>query len=244
LPLGPTLAVVNVMDARALTDIDALAAVKNIDFVNLDGTGLIDLDAFSTLESADSSLFVLNNAALVDATGVGNIQSSQSILFDSNAVLRTLPAFSSVNLLPDLVTITGNPELEELSLDFAFATSQGFEVGEEYVPLSMDLIRIGNNAKLRSIALATNFAEVFGLHAAQIVALENNASLTQVDFGGLQRADVLSIDQNPALAEVVLGDLDTVDSLRVTGNAALDATVFAPVRTFERRSSGNAVDLP
>jgi hypothetical protein len=244
LPLGPTLAVFNVLDAPALTDIDALATVKNIDILSLDGTGVTDLHAFSALESADSSLFVLNNAALADASGLGGIQQSQSILFDNNALLKTIPTFSSLNRLPDLVMIKGNPELEQLTLDLELTTTNGLEVSGDFLSLSMGILQIQNNAKLRSVALAENFSESFGLHAAQIVTLDNNASLARIDFGGLQRADVLSIDQNPALTEVALGELATVDSLRVTGNAALDASVFAPVRTFERRSSGNAVDLP
>jgi hypothetical protein len=243
LPLGPTLAVFNVLDVPALTDIDALASVKNIDILSLDGSGVTDLHAFSALESADSALYVMNNLALVDATGLGAIHQSQSILFSNNTALKTLPPFSGVNILPDLVMITDNPELEALRLDFAFATSAGLDVGGQYLPLSMGILQIDHNAQLSSVALAANFSESFGLHSVQIVSLEDNASLTRVDFGGLERADVLAIDQNAALSEVALGTLATVDSLRVTSNAALDASVFAPVRTFERVSSGNAVDL-
>jgi len=73
------------------------------------------------------------------ARRAGGVLQSQSILFDNNAVLRRLPAFSSMNMLPDLVTITSNPELEELRLDFALASSIGVEVGGEILPMPAPL---------------------------------------------------------------------------------------------------------
>jgi hypothetical protein len=243
LPLGPDLVVLNLAEVPALTDIDALATVKNIDTLNLDGTGLVHLDALSALENATSNLFILNNPALVDASGLGGVQQSQSLLFTNNASLKTLPTFSSLTALPNLVTITDNPELEELTLDLQLALASSLEAGGVFRLLSMDSLRVANNERLRSVALSANFSEVFGLHDVQIVALEDNPSLVQIDFGGLQRVDLLSIGQNPALTQVELGALATVDSLRVIGNASLDANVFASLRTFERESSGNAIEL-
>jgi hypothetical protein len=236
----PVFQILNVGDCLALVNIDALANVTGIQMLNLDGTGLVDLDALSTLQDASDSLFVQNNPALVDASGLGNLVQSQSVLFSNNAALKVLPVFSNLSFIPDILTIRDNPELEELNLDFAFALPMSLDVGGELYSLGTDLINIGSNAKLRRVTFAPVSSEVVGLHAAQVVRLEQNPSLAQLDFGGLQRADLLYIAQNTALTEVILGDLATVDKLVVTNNPSLDASVFDPVRTFERTSSGNA----
>jgi hypothetical protein len=178
----------------------------------------------------------------VDAGGLGNVRQSLSVLFANNAALKILPAFSSREFVPDIITIRDNPELLEVNLDFGFASTRSVVVGGEPYALGADVIAIGNNAKLRSVTFAPFVSEIFGLHAAQIVRLEQNPGLVHLDFGGLQRADILSIDQNPALTEVLLGELATVDTLRVTNNSSLDASVFDPVRTFERTATGNASD--
>jgi hypothetical protein len=239
----PEFQVLNVLDCPALADIDALANVTSIEILSLDGTGLADLGGLSALAGAWGSASVLNNPALVDASGLDNLVQSQSILFSNNAVLKILPAFSSFSFVPDIITIRDNPELEELSLDFGTALTVSAGVGiDEYYALSADIIDVGSNAKLRRVTFAPLVAEFFGLQAVQLVRLEQNPSLARVDFGGLGRADVLSIDQNPALTEVLLGSLATVDRLVVTNNPSLDASAFDPVRTFERISRGNASD--
>jgi hypothetical protein len=239
----PVFEVLNVFNCPALADIDALMAVTGIQIVNLENTGVTDLNALSALEGAFDSLYVIDNVSLVDASGLGNVRESRSVLFQGNTALRILPSFSSYDFAPDLIIIRDNPELEEVDLDLRLALASSVEVGDEFQPLSMDFISVSNNAKVRSVTFAPFVSDVFGLHAAQIVRLDQNPSLTLLDFGGFERADVLFIDQNPALTEVILGSLATVDTLEITDNPSLDASVFDPVRTFERISTGNANDL-
>jgi hypothetical protein len=239
---GPTLHFLDILDTPSLTDIDALANVTSIGGLVLSGTGLADLDALSALATIDS-IDIENNPALADVSGLDNLQGSGQVVFSGNAALKALPSFSKFYYPPLTVTVTDNPELEELNLDLQLSNATFVEVGSGLHVSSTELIRVVNNAKLRSVVFAPSVGEKFGLKATQVVALEKNASLTRVDFGGLQRADVLSIDENPVLSEVTLGDLANVDSLEVTDNPALDASVFAPVSTFERTSSGNAAEL-
>lgn len=237
LALDANLDVLNLMGSPRLVNIDALSAVTSINIVNLEQLGIGDLQALASLTDIGSSLFVVGCPALVDASALSNVQQCQSILFQDNAALKTLPSLQNLGTLPDLININGNPELESIVLDSQFSIGLGPVLGGRSRDLSMDSIIIGDNAKLRSVSFAPALSEAFGLKAAEVVAFERNPSLESIDFGGFQRADVLFINDNPALANVVIGDLATVDSLELTGNPALDTSVFDGVRTFERIES-------
>lgn len=243
LVLDDTLSAFNVMGSPLLVNIDPLSSVTFIDYLNLEETGVTDLRALSSLEGV-TSMFFLNNPALVDPSGLDHVAQCQSYMFQGNAALKTVPSFAAYTILPDLITIDSNPELESVVFDAPFAISLGPLAGGSYRSFGLDAILISNNAKLRSVSVAPSLAEEFGLKAAQVVAFERNPSLESVDFGGFQRADVLVINDNPALASVTIGELASVDSLELTGNPALDTSVFDGVLTFERIESAEPAAPP
>lgn len=238
--LDAELARVGIFEEPALTDIRALEGVTVLGTLVIDGTGLADLDALTSLQRVDDELAIQNNPALLDASGLESLRQARSFNLENNASLRAAPSFQSYFSPPEVILIHDNPELEELSIDLPEATTNGIAVSGGVVPSSIDGVLIRNNAKLRSVEFPPSPIEPLGLSAIQVLAFEDNPSLTRIDFGELSRVDLLAIDRNPALAEVTLGDLATVDTLRITDNPALDPGLFDPVRTFERELSGNA----
>lgn len=234
LSLSSALNVFNVMDTPQLTDIDAVSVVTSMGVLVLQNTGITNLDALAQVANVSDSLFVIDNPALVDATGLSNVAQSASVLFSGNAALKTLPSFASYFTLPDNITIRDNDELETIVIDAPFANALASAVGGQYRAFNSELIQISGNAKLSSFTLVPALADVIGLRAVQVVALESNPSLVHADFGSLTRADMLVINDNATLSDVSLGELDTVNSLVLAGNPALDVSRFDAVRTFDR----------
>jgi hypothetical protein len=240
LTLGPDLTLLSVFEELALTDIDAVSAVTTLGALELNTVGVTHLDALSGVLSVQGAISIANNPDLIDVRGLGNVSQARSFELVNNAKLELLPSFQSYFAPPDIIVITDNPELEELTFDFFNSSTDGFLVGDELLSLSTGGMAITNNATLRRVAFPAARNESLGVSSMQVVAFERNPSLSEIDFGGLSRADRLAILQNPALGEVNLGKLARVDTLQITDNPALDTNVFDPVLTFERIESGNA----
>jgi hypothetical protein len=251
--LSPELVSLNGLDATglrfvslyaspALTDLSALAPVRNLDNLILYEIGVRDLSAFAGLESSEN-LSVFNNPALVDASGLGALQRADTINVIGNAALEVLPSFVSFMLQPSTLAIRDNPELESVELDFSNAPTRRYDIqgfpeqgGDEYVgyELGVDVLDIRNNAQLQSVSVPA------GLTKAHLVLVSDNPSLTSIDLGSLTELGQLSIDDNPGLAQVDTGDLARVSFLQLTDNPLLSPAVFDDVQTFAREISGNA----
>jgi len=242
LRVGEQLGFIGLYGNPLLTDVSALSGVKALDALILYETALTDLSAFGSLETIYQQLSITGNASLVDASGLSSLLDVDMLLISGNAALERLPAFDEFTAQPSIITIQGNPELENVTLDFASATSDAYNVQgypeqpEEYVgfTLGVDVIDIRDNASLETISIPS------GLELAQLLMIGENPSLSAVDLGSIQQVDQLTIDQNPNLALVSRGELTTANVLQVTDNPKLSAAVFDEVQVFVRDVSGNA----
>ena len=226
----------------ALADLSALAPITRLDNLVLYEIGARDLSAFAGLRRT-ASLALTNNPALVDAGGLGALESADTISVSGNTALEVLPSFASFTLQPSTIAIRDNPELESVVLDFSNAPTQRYNIqgfpeqdGDEYVgyELGIDVLDIRNNAKLQSLSVAA------GLTKAHLVLAGDNPSLTRIDLGSLTELGQLSIDNNPGLTQVDTGALVRVSFLQLTDNPLLSPAVFDDVQTFAREISGNA----
>jgi len=242
LRVGEQLGFIGIYGNPLLTDVSALSGVKALDALILWETALTDLSAFASLETISQQLSLASNAALVDASGLSSLIDVDMLLISGNAALERLPAFDGFSAQPSIITIQGNPELENVTLDFASATSDAYSVEgypeqpEEYVgfTLGVDVIDIRENASLETISIPN------GIELAQLLLIGDNPSLSAVDLGSIQQVDQLTIDQNPNLALVGLGELSSANVLQITDNPQLSPAVFDDVQVFVRDVSGNA----
>lgn len=236
------LASVSLYTSPALTDLNALASVTRLDSLQLFEIGARDLSAFAGLQSTEF-LGLVNNPALVDASGLGALESADTIQVSGNGALEVLPSFVSFTLQPRTIAIRDNPELESVVLDFSNAPTRRYDIqgvsgldGDEYVgyELGIDVIDVRDNAKLRSISVPA------GLTKAHLMLASENPALESIDLGSLTELGQLSIDANPSLTEVDIGALARVSLLQITDNPLLSPAVFDDVQAFAREISGNA----
>jgi hypothetical protein len=233
LQVGTELETVFLRDDPSLSDLGALAPVEVVsEVLYLYNIGAQDLDALVNLRFLGGGIALVENARLTDVSRLGALEGAQSLVFERNPKLESLPEFSSLESI-DTFKALGNPELQAIALSFPALVRSNL-VQDELVPISANVIEIGGNEGLRSVALPSGF------EAAQVFAIYGNSSLESLDFGSLQRLDRLSIDGHPSLADVSLGALRTVDRLSVSNNPQLSAATFSGVRTFASELVGNA----
>jgi hypothetical protein len=233
---------VSLYTSSALTDLSALAPVTTLDSLQLFEIGVRDLSAFAGLHSTEF-LGLVNNAALVDASGLGALDSADSINVSGNPALEVLPSFVSFTLQPRTIAIRDNPALESVVLDFSNAPTRRYDIqgvperdGDEYVgyELGIDVIDVRNNARLQSISVPA------GLTKAHLMLASENPALESIDLGSLTELGQLSIDANASLSQVDIGALARVSLLQIIDNPLLSPAVFDDVQAFAREISGNA----
>jgi hypothetical protein len=225
-----------------LADLSALSPVTSLENLVLFEIGVRDLSAFAGLQRSEF-LSVFNNPALVDASGLGALQSADTINVIGNTALEVLPSFVSFTLQPSTIAIRDNPEIESVVLDFSNAPTQRYDIqgvperdGDEYIgyELGIDVLDIRNNARLQSISVPA------GLTKAHLVLASENPELESIDLGSLTELGQLSIEANASLSQVDIGALARVSLLQLTDNPLLSPAVFDDVQTFAREISGNA----
>jgi len=228
--------------SAALADVSALASVTQLDSLYLFEIGLTDLNGLSGLTSVRNLVNIYGNTALVDATGVGALQTTDSLLIRNNPLLKTLPSFANFTSQPSTIAIRDNALLEHVVLDFVNAPTPTYNLrdfgapasGGTQVELGIDVIDISNNASLQSISVPA------GLSEAQLFVGAGNPSLTSIDFGNLRELGQLSLVGNAQLSQVELGALASVSFLQVKDNPLLTGATFDDISAFAREISGNA----
>jgi hypothetical protein len=239
LPASPLLTV-SLYNSPRLADLSALGTLTTLTGLTLYGIGVRDLGAFSNLTLLEGSVTLSGNAALVDASGLSNLQTARGINITDNAVLKVLPSFRNFFQQPDVITITGNPELEQVELDFSQAPTQVYDIdapdgsgADSTFEVGPDVIDVSNNALLRSIRVPA------GLTTVNLGLVQNNPSLVRLELETLREFGRLSINANAALTEVEAVALDQVGLLQVTNNPQLSTAVFDGVRTTTREVHPN-----
>lgn len=223
-----------------LSDLSALAPVSTLNNLVLYETGVQELSALQNLELLSGPLMLFGNPALVDASGLDNLQMAEPINIADNAALKVLPSFSNFYMQPSVITITGNAQLEQVSLDFSQAVTQVYDIAAldgtseaAAFEVGPDVVDISNNAQLQSIEIPG------GLTKVNLGVVQNNPSLVELDLGTLREVGRLSINGNAALSDVDPGALEHVSLLQVTQNPQLSAAIFADVQTFARDVHSN-----
>ncbi len=98
-----------------LVDLGSFDVRRVSGFVRISNTGLMSLDALSSLISVADTLYVFGNAQLQDMSGLDGLLNADSLLVSNNARLERFPAFASLVQL-NALAISGNAALKDLSL--------------------------------------------------------------------------------------------------------------------------------
>ncbi len=216
-----------------LTDIEALSPVR---FVNGDlqivATGIESLD---TDFEGVMILMVKDNPALVAITAFDGVVVASQLHIRDNPQLSQLPEFRNLMILNSLVVV-GNPQLRWLPTFPMLEGLSGYQEGLDNYK-RMQLLQIAGNTSLQQFVAPPR------LQAVTSLIIQDNASLSKIDFGALEALTELMIANNPSLASVSLGQLQTVNSLELLDNGLLPTAGFSDVQTFTRDIQGNAGEV-
>ncbi|MEY4543919.1 MAG: hypothetical protein RL685_114 [Pseudomonadota bacterium] len=223
-----------------LTDVDLRRlkplGVMSIDSIRVEDTGLHDLTAFADLRYTQY-IQIVANQKMESLAGLEDIDRIESLDLDYNRYLLEIPDFNYLFGLTSL-RITGSPQLQRMpafpALDLAQIPNSYLTDQENFTLYRPDVIELEDLGSLTSIRMPAGWA------SAAVVLIQNNASLTRVDFTGQSYIDYLSILNNPLLDTVGIGELDKVNVLEVVDNPRLSATTFDGVRRLDTTASGNA----
>jgi hypothetical protein len=157
---------------------------------------LVDLRGFSGVQEFDGQLVIAFNDHL-ESTSPLSVRAAQAVVISSNPELTSLTALESLETLGD-ISITGNPKLQEIHLEFL--------------------------TKARSILIAANDAVTW----VSLINLKSvDANFMLIDHRALRVAeamvlssvgDKLTISGNDVLETMDLPYLSSVGSLEISGN--------------------------
>jgi hypothetical protein len=190
---------VAIVETPLLTDITAFSALQQVGFLLLRETGIQTLDALQHLRSA-VDLYLVDNPALVDASGLGNLESAAYLEAHRNPMLRSLPAFPRLAEVIG-ISIGDNASLESID-SFAALTE-------------LPRLSIVNNPKLTSIAAGPELESIARLVIAR------NEGLSSLSFPALATVrSYLVVASNPLLPAEAVAPFEQLDvpSRKVLGN--------------------------
>lgn len=220
--------------APQLSDLSALASVREIGLFTLTGSAVVGFGGF--LLDSIGTLYLFDNAALTDFDGLNRLAEIGDLaIVENDALVRIdLPELNAF----DNVTIIGNDALlavPPLDTDNSWSNVVS---GIADVPTGFvrGVFEVGDNPLVASIAMPNLFN-------AEAVVIYRNPSLTTLDMTGLFRTDSMWIEENATLASVNASSLDRVSSLTIRNNPALSVAPFAAVQTFTSDVAGN-LDAP
>lgn len=253
----PSLDRVNITNCRALTDIDALTSTAAEatnpapgfgglgwywTTLTLNGTGLKDLSALSSLQGVED-ISIMNNPLLSDASGLSALTELDSLYFQRNA-LTAFPSLSNLQYSNvSHLDVLDEPELTKLAIDIPNGLDQGtsslLDQSSNVIAIQPgSAIEIARCGKLQTIDVPS------GTSSADLLAIHDDASLTNVTLASLRHLDYLVVDNNPKLTRLTLGSLQTVGTLEIVGNPELSTAEMSSLRTFDSTLNGNADDAP
>lgn len=225
----------------ALTDLSALAPVRNVESVQLGPTTVLqNLDGLALQEV--ELLNLSDNAALQQVDSLSSLVLLETLIVKHNDKLQQLPSLDGA-LDVRAAIVVDNAELRNVP-SFANGGRGPYSVGAysaEHVELGfgppfrfMDLFEVGDNPRLTRID---------GIGSALIdvaqVAIYDNAALSEVNFGSLSKMSSLQILDNPALSTIQLSQPAHIVELDVKNNPNLSVAPFADVESLSREFSGN-----
>ena len=176
--------------------------------LTLDADG--DLETV-TLDGTFTTVTLSNNGNLTTATIGGTVTGAGGVNIDTNSDLTTL---NISGLTTDKMSITGNSDLEELSVDFT--TAAGEATTQE------GSIKVQNNESMTNLVITTDNVDN--------LEITNNADLETIDLSGMTAIGAtgtasVSIANNNLEASVADEENDTFTSVSgmATAKAYLDA---------------------
>jgi hypothetical protein len=228
------------LSGATLSDLSALAPLRNVENFVLSDTGVENLDALQLVTA--NWLLLVNNDWLERADSLSSLQTLPILTVVNNDRLGELPALERTDGL-EFFTVVGNAELRSIP-SFPMSIAALVETGlYSQVRNSSEglygftLFEVGDNPKL------TQIAGMGAASSATEVAIYGNASLTAIDLGVLNSLSTLRIVDNPALDSIQLAQPAQVSQLQVRNNPLLSTAPFAGVQTLSRDIAGN-LDAP
>ena len=194
---------------------------------------LSNLDAFSALKSV-GGIEVRENARLENMDATSGLGRAGRIVVIENPNITRLPDYPELQRLGEL-WITGNDRLAQWP---EFPALYSWDLAAPPSPLigRDPTIEIKDNPALTSVTLRAPWLE------ASAVIISGNEALTQFEITE-PRLGSLTVVDNAVLASAIIHEMDWVGVLDVAHNPLLDDSIFAAVRSLERRVEDNA-DVP
>lgn len=211
-------------------DVNDLKSALRID---LAGTELADLDAFSNVETV-GDVSIQGNPRLRHLDGFNAVRTIRALSVQENGALERLCDFTSLFSLESL-QIEDNDNLTVLpSFPAYYEGYLGDLTPATNEPIAnVEHIELRGNERLRQLLIPAAWKVV---DEVQLI----DTQLDAIDFVNLQSVGTLVVTRNPLLSEVNLGALSGVAYLEVTNNHALAPTAFDGVRTLESHIHENA----
>jgi hypothetical protein len=225
----------------ALTDLSALAPVRNVESVHLGPTTAVEnLDGLALQEV--ELLVLSDNEALQQVDSLSSLVSLETLIVTHNDQLQQLPSLDGVRDVRGAM-IVGNAELRSVP-SLASGGRGPYSIGAysaEHVELGLgppfgviDLFEVGDNPSLTRIeGIGGAFLE------GGTVAIYGNAALTAINFGTLSAISSLQILDNPALDAIQLSQPARIIELEVKNNPNLSVAPFAGTQSLSSQFSGN-----
>lgn len=222
------------ISATELSSLDALAPnpIRLISG-NLEISSNESLESVAGLEGLiqiQGSAIIVNNAALVDVTGLGTLEivgvdeQEDSLVFSDNASLKNVKALKGLKTVLARVVVNANPELTTLSGLNGWGHTAGVTVtGNDSltdwdafseIDTCSGAIAVANNASLETVVLRSVFS-------CNSIAITTNPSLESVELPDLAVVDNLTIAGNESLTSLDLGALSAADVMTIAGNPRL-----------------------
>ena len=232
----------------------AMPNLESVGGLSIDGTGMADLSAFSSLQRIDGLLQV-RDSDVVSLTGIEDVKGITQVELLSNRALIDLTALSGLQTLETLwiaenSTMTSLVRLHNVSRVDGPNDGSRLHLSEVVIqsnPALADLDGLrGLRQVSRSLLVTDNNAltDAGGIAAVQQVGhtlwVVDNPTLRIVDLSSLSSvAEVLEISNNPTLALLDLSSLVEVGFLLISENSSLP-TQLADAVAQSMRAAGLA----
>jgi hypothetical protein len=191
---------INLGNNPRLANLDALANVRFVNFLQIHSTGVRDLTALSEL-GVRETINIAYNPELVDISALP-VWPVQSFGIESN------PKLDGTVVVPDraAVYVVRNPELDRIEVAGLTGTGGSWRGGGLETSIT-----IGDNDSLSSIDLG-------GLAKCAALEIDGNDNLNQLEAPALVGAVTLWVRLNPRLLAAPLATVESLDR-RISENA-------------------------
>jgi hypothetical protein len=191
---------INLAQNPRLSNLDALANVRAVDFLQIHTTGVRDLTALSEL-GVGETINISYNPELVAISALP-LWPVRSFGVENN------PKLDGTLVVPNRagVLVSGNAELDRVVFEELTTSGDSWRSG-----VLETRILIGNNNSLSSIDLG-------GIERCAELAVEGNGNLTQLEAPALIGAVTISVRFNPRLSTASLAGVQSLER-RISDNA-------------------------